>query len=590
MTLRISTDSLRHVGIAGLMRKTLVYPKNMLWPSTIPVISMLETLHRRLPETRKPLKVFLIVFACIFCWEIIPEWICPILTGVSVFCLANQHSTTFTYIFGGATGDEGLGLFSLCLDWQYISGGYSPLFYPMDSLISQGIGVCLCMIVFCAVFFTNTWDALKYPFLGQVILSNTSSAGNPVQWQQEKAIGPNNRINMTAVDELGLPNFSSSNVLNLMMQNMCTSAAVVHMVLWYRRELMATVSYLDPRGLRNFRQFPEKVRRMFQRSDVPEENKDYYDPHYALMRAYKPAPTWWFGLVLIASVVVALVILYTSDATLPWWGFLVAAILGWVLIAILGSLQAITGVAYVVQSMVQMIGGYLQPGDPVANMYFSLYGYNALLQGVLLSQDLKMSQYGHLAPRITFFAQMLGTFIGACFNYVMANSIITNQFATLRTVQGTNIWSGQQAQQFNGQAVAFGGLPHQLFSVGSKYEWVTLATLPGFLVPFVPWLAHKRWPNAGFDNIITPLILYYIVYLNVGINSSIMSYFIIGFASQYWLRKYRPNVFVRYNYLVSAALDGGTSVIVFILSFAVAGAGGPAVPFRKSTPPSPLLE
>ena len=68
-------------GIAGLMRKVLVYPKNMLWPSNLPVNSMLETLHRPRDLTRKPLKVFLIVFACIFVWEIIPEWIMPLLTG-----------------------------------------------------------------------------------------------------------------------------------------------------------------------------------------------------------------------------------------------------------------------------------------------------------------------------------------------------------------------------------------------------------------------------------------------------------------------------------------------------------------------------
>lgn len=40
-------------------------------------------------------------------------------------------------------------------------------------------------------------------------------------------------------------------------------------------------------------------------------------------------------------------------------------------------------------------------------------------------------------------------------------------------------------------------------------------------------------------------------------------------------------MFVKYNYLVSAALDGGTSVIVFIMSFALFGAAGKAVPFPK---------
>jgi hypothetical protein len=67
----------------------------------------------------------------------------------------------------------------------------------------------------------------------------------------------------------------------------------------------------------------------------------------------------------------------------------------------------------------------------------------------------------------------------------------------------------------------------------------------------------------------------------LGINSSIMMFFAVSFTSQWYIRKHHPNLFVRYNYLVSAALDGGTSVIVFILSFAVLGGAGAAVAFRK---------
>lgn len=62
----------------------------------------------------------------IFVWELFPEWIFPLLTGLSVFCLADQKNADFTRIFGGSNGNEGLGLLSLCFDWQYISGGNNP--------------------------------------------------------------------------------------------------------------------------------------------------------------------------------------------------------------------------------------------------------------------------------------------------------------------------------------------------------------------------------------------------------------------------------------------------------------------------------
>ena len=112
-------------GIAGLMCRTLVYSKRMLWPVNLPVSNMLETLHRPKAETRKGLKVFGIVFAGIFCWEIILEWIVPILTGFSIFYLANQNSATLTRIFGGSNGKEGLGLFQ-CVWTGNISLVYTP--------------------------------------------------------------------------------------------------------------------------------------------------------------------------------------------------------------------------------------------------------------------------------------------------------------------------------------------------------------------------------------------------------------------------------------------------------------------------------
>ncbi|KAJ3496103.1 hypothetical protein NLG97_g2909 [Lecanicillium saksenae] len=569
-------------GMAGLMRKIMVYPAAMLWPANLPINSMLERLHSRSPSNRKPLRIFLWVFMGIFFWEIIPQWICPVLTGVSIFCLANRKSTVFTNIFGGAEGNEGLGLLSICLDWQYISGGSSPLYFPVSSLISQGIGITGCIILFAGVYYADIWNAQKFPFLSQLIFSDTSTADNPVQWNQTAAIGPDGKIDMAAIGELGLPSFSASNVLNILLTNMCIAAAVTHLILWYPVELKAAFSFLSPRRIIS------KVKSVMgsggaatQGSAEADENgsEATYDPHYLLMQNYEECPNWWYGIVLILSLVVAFVVIYKTDSTLPWWGLIVACIVGYFHLLVFGSMQGITGVSFTIQSIIQMIGGYMRPGFPIANMYFSLYSYNTLLQGTLLAKDLKLAQYGHLAPRTTFWMQMIGTVVGAALNYVMANSIIDNQADILRSIQGTNIWSGADAQQFNAQAVTFGGLPHELFSVGRKYQWVPLATFFGFLAPLPSWYAHRRWPQLGLDHINTPVILFYLCYLNLGINSSVMTFFLAGFASQWYVRRRYPNIFVKYNYLVSAALDGGTSVMVFILSFAVLGAARAAVAF-----------
>lgn len=211
-------------------------------------------------------------------------------------------------------------------------------------------------------------------------------------------------------------------------------------------------------------------------------------------------------------------------------------------------------------------------------MYFSLYAYNAVGQGQLLLRDLKLAQYVHLAPRCTFTVQVLGCVIGALFNYIMMITIVENQREVLLDIEGTNIWSGQNVQQFNTLAIAW-GIAKYMFSVGGKYQWVTIAYLLGFAVPFPFWIIYKYiYPARFFSYINLAIILWYMGWLFVGINSSCGMYFVIGFISQFYLRRRFPQWFVKYNYLVSAALDGGTQVMVFILTFAVAGGSGVAHP------------
>lgn len=52
-----------------------------------------------------------------------------------------------------------------------------------------------------------------------------------------------------------------------------------------------------------------------------------------------------------------------------------------------------------------------------------------------------------------------------------------------------------------------------------------------------------------------------------GINTSVNPAMVIGIFSQWWVRTRYPRWFTKYNYVVAAALDGGTQVISFILNF-----------------------
>ncbi|KAG2107577.1 OPT oligopeptide transporter protein-domain-containing protein [Suillus cothurnatus] len=556
-------------GIGGMMRSILLYPSKMLYPGVLPLMSMFDALYEGGMAARKKLRVFYIVFAAIFVWELFPEWIFPLLTGLSIFCLAAPNNATVSRVFGGSNGNEGLGLLSICFDWQYISGVLNPMTIPLKAQVSNLIGYILCVVVFVAVYYNNIWKAQNFPFLSQLLFYE-----NGTQYDQTLILNSNYEVDPALLAEQGLPYYSSTWVVLLLSQNLGLAATFTHLLLWNWDDICFAWSWMNPAGIKDiWANFDWKF---WQDDGMRKQHVDDedIDPHYKQMLKYPDAPNSWYFVVFLLSFVVALVVLYETDSTLPWWGFLISLLLATISILFLGAFAAITGLAFTIQTFGQMIGGYLHKGLPVANMYFVLYGYNTVYQAQLLLQDLKIAQYAKLPPRAAFTAQIIGTLLGAILNYIMMNSIIDNQREILLSVQGTNIWSGQQPQMYNSQAIAWGGLSHELFSAGQRYQWVSWSYVVGLFIPVPFWVIHKYWPKLRADYLYTPIIAYVIGTLSVGINSSLLSFFAISFLSQWWLRTRHPRWFVKYNYIVGAALDGGTQVMVFILSFAVQGAGG----------------
>lgn len=118
-----------------------------------------------------------------------------------------------------------------------------------------------------------------------------------------------------------------------------------------------------------------------------------------------------------------------------------------------------------------------------------------------------------------------------------------------------------------------------MFSLGRTYSWVVLALPLGLTVPLPFYLLHRLYPKAGFDYFVTPLLCFFLGYLSVGINSSVFVYFLLGFFVQFYVRRRWPRWFIKYNYVLAAAISGGTELLVFLTTFTVQGGSGKAVEF-----------
>lgn len=107
------------------MRPLLVYPSEMVFWGTLPQVILFQSVHFDMKHNKERARRFASWFGLAFAWETVPAYLAPWTSGLSIFCLASmkaspQTQSVFTTVFGGAGSNEGTGLLSLCLDWQYM--------------------------------------------------------------------------------------------------------------------------------------------------------------------------------------------------------------------------------------------------------------------------------------------------------------------------------------------------------------------------------------------------------------------------------------------------------------------------------------
>jgi OPT family oligopeptide transporter len=364
-------------GVAGMMRSVLLYPTKMLYPANLPITTVMETLHKPKSETRQRFKVFWIIFVAIFCWEWFPEYIFPILSAVSIFCLADQHNGVFTNLFGGSQGNEGMGFLNICFDWNYIAGFGSPLWMPMQTLTNSFIGYLLGIALSMGLYYSNIWRAMDFPFMSQLLYDGSSNTTNYVPYNETLIMNSDHTINTDAVDQVGVPYLTATYINYLITTNASLTATIIHMLLWNYAEVSLGWKWITLDKIKSLAR--PSTYRFWKTTGVRTEqekqaivNDPTIDPHYRLMVDYAEVPSSWYFLVFAASFIVALASLYAMKSTLPWWGFIIACLFLVVFMVFFGAQYAITGFSVNLQPIFQMLAGYMFPGKPLGKLSLPL--------------------------------------------------------------------------------------------------------------------------------------------------------------------------------------------------------------------------
>jgi hypothetical protein len=299
------------------------------------------------------------------------------LIGFSIFCLADQHSLVFTNLFGGAQGNEGMGLFSICFDWNYIAGFGSPLWLPLQTQLNSMIGYFGGIALSIGLYYSNTWRSMDFPFMSQLLFDSSSNATNFVPYNQTTIFNSDFTVNDELVEAQGIPYLTGTYIAYLITSNAGLTATIVHMFLWNYAEIKLGWAWINVNTLRGALKPSTYMfwKRDGRRTEEQKEellNDPSIDPHYKVMVNYDEAPSSWYFAAFAASWITGIVCLYVMKSTLPWWGFIVATLFTFVFLIFFGAQYAITGFGFNLQPIFQMLAGYMFPGRPLGN-------YDALL-------------------------------------------------------------------------------------------------------------------------------------------------------------------------------------------------------------------
>ncbi|KAF2663875.1 OPT peptide transporter Mtd1 [Microthyrium microscopicum] len=536
--------------LAGILRPLIVYPAEMVYWSTLPQVVLFQSLHFDPKANKKRLSKFGWAFGISALWEFFPAYIIPWFGGLSIFCLASIKAApniqdVFTTVFGGASSNEGLGLFNVSLDWQYIQSTFLSL--PFKQQVNSWVGIVIWYCASLGLYYNNVWSAKSLPFMSSSLFKS-----NGTRYSSSAILNDQGTISQDKLNAAGLPSLTATNLWGYFTANLAIGALISHVLIFYSKDM---------------RQAWKQAKARTQP-----------DIHYQGMLKYKEVPMWWYWALFLLAFVAGLIVTIRPGTTLPVWGYIVALILGAFIAPFSCTLYGLYGTGVGTNAISKMVAGALHPGRPLANLYFASWSHQVILLSVNLSNWLKVGQYTKVPHRVMFATQIYGTLLGAGLNYVVMTSIVTSKREILLDPEGNSIWSGATIQSLNTQAVTW-ALAKQVYGANSRYFIVPLGLIIGLAFPVVHWGLNKLYPPLRKLPINTAIIASYAGQYVIGNTSWIWSSIIVGVFSQLYLRRRLPRIYNEYNYLIGAALDGGAQIVVFILSFAVLGASGKNVPF-----------
>ncbi len=264
----------------------------------------------------------------------------------------------------------GLGLFNpiTTFDWNVATSSYPALAQPFFSTCTMYFGSIFGGLIILAIYYTNMYNTAYLP-----INSSSAFANDGTAYQVQKVV-VNNKLDNNLYQQYSPPFYSAGYILTVGAN--FAFYPVYFLYIMVNQWKTVGKAYVDfYKGLRYGKGNYE----------------DAMDVHSRAMSKYKEVPDWWFLVILLAAIVVSIIWTTIYPVDTPVWVVFLMIAVNLVFAVPLSFLSATTGTNLGLNSLIQVITGFILPNNPNAFLFAQTLGSWALAgYGDNYVQDQKM--------------------------------------------------------------------------------------------------------------------------------------------------------------------------------------------------------
>ncbi|CAO2202324.1 unnamed protein product [Urochloa humidicola] len=546
------TTQLMGYGWAGLFRKFLVDSPYMWWPANLVQVSLFRALHEKEKRPKggtTRLQFFLTVLITSFAYYIVPNYLFPTISTISLACLFWKNSVTAQQI---GSGVYGLGVGSFGLDWATVAGFLgTPLSTPAFAIANIMAGFFLIVYVIIPIaYWSDAYGAKRFP-----IISSHVFMANGTRYDVDKVLDTRTfEFSEAGYARAGQINLSIFFAFTYGLSFATLAATLTHVALYHGRSI--------------WEQTKKTVSAKAGGGDV----------HARLMkRNYAAVPQWWFQVMLVLVVGLSVFTCegFGRQLQLPYWGVLLAAGLAFFFTLPIGIITATTNQQPGLNVVTELIIGYLYPGRPLANVAFKTYGYISMSQAIMFLQDFKLGHYMKIPPRSMFIVQLVGTVLASSVYFGTSWWLlesVPNICDPSKLPEGSP-WTCPGDDVFFNASIIWGVVgPLRMFGKLGLYAKMNYFFLAGALAPVPFWAAARAFPDSPWAPwlrlVNAPVLLGATGMMPPARSVNYLMWGAVGLAFNHVVYRRWKAWWARHNYVLSAGLDAGVA-FMGIVSYAV---------------------